>query len=235
MREICLDTETTGLDPKDGHRLVEIACVEMIDGRKTGEVFHTYINPRRDVPEDAFRIHGLSTEFLRDKPIFDHIAHKFLDFIAGAKLVIHNAAFDVKFLNYELGALGLPSIALPEVIDTLLIARKKFPGAQNSLDALCRRFGVDLSKRSKHAALVDTDLLCDVYVELMGGLQSGFSFAAEKTEIEIATFSEKKTEEKIPLRRNRTIPARNFPVSTADLEQHHEFISKNFKENLWYN
>ncbi len=227
MREICLDTETTGLDPKDGHKIIEIACIEMIDKIRTGEVFHTYINPRREVPQEAFRIHGISTESLQDKPIFDHIAQKFLDFIKGGKLVIHNASFDMKFLNHELRAIGLEAIDASNVIDSLSLARKKFPGSPASLDALCKRFNIDISHRTKHGALLDTELLCDVYVELMGGAQSGMAFDSGK--------KEEKSEEKIvEAFARKTIPKRDFPVSEADLEKHKEFITKNFKTNLWY-
>lgn len=227
MREICLDTETTGLDPKDGHKIIEIACIEMIDKIRTGEVFHTYINPRREVPQEAFRIHGISTESLQDKPIFDHIAQKFLDFIKGGKLVIHNASFDMKFLNHELRAIGLEAIDASNVIDSLSLARKKFPGSPASLDALCKRFNIDISHRTKHGALLDTELLCDVYVELMGGAQSGLVFDGGKKE-------EKSEEKVIETVARTTLPKRDFPVSEADLEKHKEFITKNFKTNLWY-
>lgn len=228
MRELCLDTETTGLDPRSGHRVIEIAVVEMIDRVKSGKFIHFYINPRREVPQEAFNIHGISTEFLKDKPIFDHVAQKFLDFIEGGKLVIHNAAFDLKFLNYELGILGLPKIDASNVVDSLTIARQKFPGAPASLDALCRRFGIDLSKRTKHGALLDTELLCEVYIELMGGAQTGFGFGATKkeakqVEIKTSAISENKN----------TLPKRDFPLSDDDLKMHQEFITKNFKTNLW--
>lgn len=228
MREICLDIETTGLDPKDGHRIIEIACVELVDKVKTGEYFHTYINPRREVPQEAFAIHGISTEFLQDKPLFDHVAAKFLDFIKDAKLVIHNAAFDTKFINYELKILGL-DILKNEIADSLLIARNKYPGAQNSLDALCKRFNIDLSKRTKHGALLDTELLCDVYVELMGGLQAGFGFGSTK-EVEKAKTENLSLNIK---QEKKSIPARNFPISKADEETHKKFILENFKENFW--
>lgn len=181
MREICLDTETTGLDPRDGHKVIEIACVELINKVKTGNFFHAYVNPRREVPHEAFRIHGISTEFLKDKPIFSHVAQEFLDFIQGATLVIHNAEFDLKFLNFELNICGLGLIQRPGVIDSLAVARAKFPGSPNSLDALCKRFGVDLSKRKKHGALLDSELLADVYIELMGGAQTGLGFETAKT------------------------------------------------------
>ena len=227
MRELCLDTETTGLDPKSAHKIIEIACVELINKVKTGNVFHTYVNPRREVPQEAFRIHGISTEFLRDKEIFDHIAHKFLEFIKGAQLVIHNAAFDLKFLNYELGIIGLPGIKEDQVVDTLIMARKKYPGSPNSLDALCRRFNVDLSKRTKHGALLDTELLADVYIELMGGAQGGFGFDNLKSEVKEvageATFN--------VVRRN--FEKREFALSEAEIEAHKEFVSKNIKNNLW--
>jgi DNA polymerase-3 subunit epsilon len=229
MREICLDTETTGLNPQDGHKLIEIACIELVDKVKTGNVFHTYINPRREVPQEAVAIHGITTEFLKDKPIFDHVVYKFLDFIKDAKLVIHNAAFDLKFLNFELKTLGLDVIK-NEVVDSLLIARNKFPGSPASLDALCKRFNIDLSKRTKHGALLDTELLCDVYVELMGGLQAGFGFDVEKNskkdEVKIADFTAKTENKKI-------LAARDFEVSSEDLEFHKKFITENFKTNLW--
>ena len=176
MREICLDTETTGLDPKDGHKIIEIACFELINKVKTGKVFHSFVNPLRDVPHEAFRIHGISTEFLKDKPTFDLIADKFLDFIGDDILVIHNASFDIKFLNFELNILRKKTLEMSRVVDSLMLARKKFPGGQNSLDALCKRFNLDLSKREKHGAMIDTELLCDVYIELMGGAQEGFGF-----------------------------------------------------------
>ncbi len=227
MREICLDTETTGLDPKDGHKIIEIACVEMVNKIRTGQVFHTYVNPRRDVPQEAFRVHGISTEFLQDKPIFDHVAAKFLDFIKGGTLVIHNAAFDLKFLNHELRLVGLNPIESDSVIDSLAIARKKFPGSPASLDALCKRFNIDITHRTKHGALLDTELLCDVYIELMGGAQSGLAFdVAKKEEI----LEEKQVLEIV----RKNLQKRNFPVSDQDLELHQEFITKNFKTNFWY-
>jgi DNA polymerase-3 subunit epsilon len=230
MREICLDIETTGLDPKDGHKIIEIACVELFNKVKTGKFFHSYINPRRDVPQDAFKIHGISTEFLQDKPIFDHIVGKFLEFIKDTKIIIHNAAFDTKFINHELRILGMESLKMENVFDSLTFARNKFPGSPNSLDALCKRFNIDLSKRTKHGALLDTELLCDVYVELMGGAQAGMAF--ENTPKEVAEV--KKTEIATPKKQvRRNIPKRQFPLSASDLEMHKEFILKNFKSNLW--
>ena len=176
MREICLDTETTGLDPRQGHKVIEIACIELINRVKTDNHFHCYINPRRDVPQEAFAVHGLSTDFLKDKPIFDHIAYKFIDFIKDSNIIAHNANFDVKFLNFELQLVGIKPLEKSRIIDSLVIARKKFPGSPASLDALCKRFNIDLSKRSLHGALLDTQLLCDVYIELMGGAQEDFKF-----------------------------------------------------------
>lgn len=228
-RELCLDIETTGLDPRDGHKIIEIACVELVNKVKTGNFFHAYVNPRRDVPEEAFRIHGISTEFLKDKPIFDHVAHKFLDFVKDTPIIIHNAAFDTKFINYELKILGMEPLNMSNVIDSLTMARKKFPGSPASLDALCKRFNIDLSRRTKHGALLDTELLCDVYVELMGGAQTGLSFDAVKNEIK----SQKIEEEITATQTIRSLPKREFPVSLEDLELHQQFISKNFKNNFW--
>ena len=177
MREIVLDTETTGLDPEAGHRLVEIGGVELINHVATGRTYHQYINPERDVPQEAYDVHGLSAGFLADKPIFSDVAAAFVDFIGDAKLVIHNASFDMKFLNAELGWVGAESIPWARAVDTLDMARRRFPGAQNSLDALCRRFGVDNSEREKHGALLDSELLAEVYLELMGGRQPDLTLA----------------------------------------------------------
>jgi len=177
MREIVLDTETTGFDPTTGDRLVEIGAVELFNHMPTGGIYHQYVHPERDMPESAFQVHGLSAEFLSDKPVFADVGQAFLDFIGDAKLVIHNASFDMKFLNAELGWAGLPRLPMDQAIDTLEIARRKFPGAQNSLDALCRRFGVDNSAREKHGALLDSELLAEVYLELVGGRQPDFALA----------------------------------------------------------
>lgn len=171
MREIVLDTETTGFDPKTGDRMVEIGAVELFNHMPTGKTYHQYINPERDMPQGAFEVHGLSVEFLRDYPVFRDIAQGFLDFIGDARLVIHNAKFDVPFLNAELGWCNLPQIAMEQAIDTLEIARKKFPGSPASLDALCRRFGIDNSHRTLHGALLDSEILAEVYLELIGGRQ----------------------------------------------------------------
>lgn len=171
MREIVLDTETTGLDPEDGHRIVEIGAVELVNHVATGRVLHLYIDPERDMPEDAFAVHGLSRAFLSDKPRFAAVADQFVAFVGDAKLVIHNARFDIKFLDYELVRAGRSPFGMARAIDTLEVAKRRFPGASTSLDALCRRFGVDNSGRTKHGALLDSELLAEVYLELVGGRQ----------------------------------------------------------------
>lgn len=173
MREIVLDTETTGFDPATGDRVVEIGAVELRGHVPTGETFHAYINPERPMPQGAFEVHGLGDDFLRDKPVFAEVAEAFLAFVGEATLVIHNAAFDMAFLNHELGRLGRPPIPPERAVDTLEIARRRFPGAGNSLDALCRRFGVDNAGRVKHGALLDSEILAEVYLELIGGRQPG--------------------------------------------------------------
>lgn len=179
MREIVLDTETTGLDPTAGHRVVEIACLELINRVPSGRRYQTYIDPQRDMPEEAFRIHGLSTEFLSTQPCFTDVAEDFIAFLGDGDLVIHNAEFDLKFLNAELALIGRPPLDGFTVIDTVALARRKFPGAPASLDALCRRFGVDNSGRELHGALLDAQLLAEVYLELMGGRQPGLGLAAD--------------------------------------------------------
>jgi DNA polymerase-3 subunit epsilon len=172
MREIVLDTETTGLDPTKGDRLIEIGCVELYNRIPTGREFHRFVNPDRDVPAEAQAVHGISTEFLKDKPRFHEVADEFLEFIGGDVLVIHNAAFDVGFLSAELVRLKKPPIAMSRVVDTLALARRKHPAGPNSLDALCKRYSVDNSKRTKHGALMDSLLLAEVYVELLGERQA---------------------------------------------------------------
>jgi len=174
MREIVLDTETTGLNPFDGHRIVEIGAVELWQQMPTGQTYHQYINPERPMPQEAFEVHGLGDEFLADKPVFTAIAQAFLDFVQGSKLVIHNASFDMRFLNAELEWAGLRPLPSDQALDTLAIARRKFPGSNASLDALCRRFGIDNSMREKHGALLDSEILADVYLELIGGKQPDF-------------------------------------------------------------
>ncbi len=241
MREICLDIETTGLDPKDGHKIVEIACIELINKTKTNNFFHSYINPRREVPYEAEKIHGLSTEFLKDKPFFDHMVDKFLEFIGDDLLVIHNAGFDTKFLNAELKALNRPALEIKRVCDSLAIARNKFPGSPNSLDALCKRFSIDLSKRHKHGALIDTELLCDVYIELMGGAQTGFSFNENQTtknnnsqQLTNNINVNNNSSTLITNKRLTNFPLRSFPLDNDEIEAHKKFIKNNFKNNFWY-
>ncbi len=177
MREIVLDTETTGFDPEGGDRIVEIGAVELLNHMPTGRTYHEYINPERSMPQEAFEVHGLGDDFLRDKPVFRMVAQSFVDFIGDAKLVIHNAAFDMKFLNAELGWLNMPRIPWEQAIDTLDIARRRFPGSPASLDALCRRFGIDNSSRTLHGALLDSEILAEVYLELIGGRQPDFALS----------------------------------------------------------
>ena len=193
MREIILDTETTGLDPAQGNRIVEIGCVETQYYIATGETFHVYINPERDMPEEAFNVHGLSEEFLSDKPVFAEIAENFLTFIGDSPLVIHNAEFDMRFLNAELKKLGRPMLDRDRAIDTVAIARRKFPGAQANLDALCRRFDIDLSRRDKHGALLDAELLAEVYLQLCGGLQPGLELPGTESTSESAVVIQRQT------------------------------------------
>lgn len=179
MREIVLDTETTGLDPASGHRVVEIACLELVNHLPTGRSFQTYLNPERDMPEAAYQVHGLSAEFLAEHPLFAEKALDFLDFIAESPLVIHNAEFDMRFLNAELERIGLAKLDMARTVDTVRMARQKFPGSQANLDALCKRFGIDNSARTRHGALLDAELLAEVYLELIGGREPGLTLAAE--------------------------------------------------------
>ncbi|MCA3563982.1 MAG: DNA polymerase III subunit epsilon [Methylocystis sp.] len=176
MREIIFDTETTGLNPREGHRLVEIGCIEMVNRFPTGRVFHQYINPERDMPFEAFEVHGLSTEFLKDKPLFPAIADELWEFLDGAQLVAHNAGFDMGFINAEFERVKKPAISLERVVDTVQLARRKFPGAKASLDALCERFGISNAHRVKHGALLDAEILAEVYSELLGGKQAALGF-----------------------------------------------------------
>lgn len=175
MREIILDTETTGFDEKNGDRIVEIGCIETINHKPTGNNFHEYINPERDMPAQAFAVHGLSEEFLKDKPVFEEIGQKFLDYIQDSPIVIHNAKFDMRFLNFELKRMNLSEIPYSQAVDTLEIAKQKYPGSRLTLDALCRRFNIDNSRRVLHGALLDCELLAEVYLELIGGKQPDLS------------------------------------------------------------
>lgn len=179
MREIVLDTETTGLEPAEGHRIVEIGCLELVNHVATGRDWQVYLNPEREMPAQAFAVHGLSTEFLVDQPVFAEIVGDFLDFVGDDPLVIHNAAFDLGFLNAELAKLGFAPLDAGRTVDTVQLARQRFPGAQASLDALCRRFGIDNSHRTRHGALLDAELLAEVYLELVGGRQPGLALGAQ--------------------------------------------------------
>ena len=225
FRQIILDTETTGLDPLSGHRIIEIGAIEVENKVKTGRVFHYYVNPERDVPKEAFRVHGISAEFLRDKPKFKEIANKFLEFIGkDSQFIIHNAMFDMKFLNHELQLLGLPSLAFDRAFDTLFLARKKFPGSPATLDALCKRFNISLKDRedSGHGALLDSELLYKVYICLTEGIQSDL-FRSERQEGGI-------NNTKI-IKRAKTIESRSFSYP-EDFEQYKKFIRK-IENNLW--
>jgi DNA polymerase-3 subunit epsilon len=219
MREIVLDTETTGLDAAE-HRIVEIACVELLNHVPTGTVFHCYVNPEREVPDEAFAIHGLSTQFLAQHPPFGAQAAAFLAFIGNDRLVIHNAEFDLGFLNAELARLGLPALTCPSE-DTLALAKRRFPGAQASLDALCRRFEIDLSERTKHNALLDCRLLAEVYLELIGGRQPVFEFGLGRGVAAIANAVAR------ILR-----PARPHAASAEELAAHARFL-EGFKDPIW--
>lgn len=227
MREIALDTETTGLDPATGHRIVEIGCVEMIDHMRTGKVFHCYLNPERDMPAEAERVHGLSAAFLKDKPLFAHVADDFLTFIADSPLVIHNAGFDMKFINFEIGRVGHKTIPMTRTIDTVLLARQKFPGQGASLDALCRRFNIDLSLRVHHGALLDAELLADVYLELRGGRQKAMLLDENSQ-----AHKEENAEETPVIIQKLDVPLRHFSASTDEITAHKEFITK-IKKPVW--
>ncbi len=224
-REIVLDTETTGLDPFSGHRVAEIGCVELIDGLRTGAFFHTYLNPERDMPPEAFRVHGLSTQFLSNQPVFAEKVDDFLEFIADSTLVIHNATFDMKFVNFELDRLGFPVITMDRTIDTVLIARKKFPGSPASLDALCKRFDIDLSGRTKHGALLDAELLAEVYLDLLGGRQAMFALDANNQQ---AVSLDKKNS----VNSRAILEARVFDVTIQEEEAHKIMLGK-LKNPLW--
>ena len=225
MREIVLDTETTGLDPAAGHRIVEIGAIELQHHLPTGREYHVYLDPEREMPEDAYAVHGLSEDFLAGKDKFADVADAFLDFIGDAPLVIHNAAFDLKFVNAELALAGREAIDEARAIDTLPIARQKFPGARASLDALCQRFEIDLAMRDKHGALIDSHLLAAVYLELVGGRQPGFDLAADAGRPAAAENAER-------LRRE---PRRHLPgasASAAERAAHREFLKK-IDDPIW--
>jgi DNA polymerase-3 subunit epsilon len=218
MREIVFDTETTGLDPRDGHRLVEFAGIELVERVPTGRHLHFYVNPGRSMPAEAQAVHGLTDEFLADKPSFASQARELCLFLQDAVLVAHNAQFDIRFLNAELELCGLPPIAQELVVDTLELARKRFPGAKHSLDALCQRFGIDRSGRVVHGALIDAGLLADVYVELTGGRQIGFDLAVSVDETHVGQVGD--------------WPVRSWPIPAEELAAHEAFVAA-MKEPLW--
>lgn len=225
IREIVLDTETTGLSPAGGDRLVEIGCVELINHIPSGKNYHVYINPERAMPEEAFRVHGLGDEFLADKPVFKSLAEEFRSFVDGATLVIHNAPFDMGFLNAELEWAGLPVLS-NDVIDTVMLARKKHPGARVSLDALCKHYGIDNSRRTLHGALLDSEILAEVYLELIGGKQVSLALMAE---------ADSDGSEGLATRiaaRPRPVPLRSR-VTAEEAMAHEAFVAKMGEEAIW--
>lgn len=225
LREIVLDTETTGLDPASGHRIVEVAGIEMINHLPTGQHFRRYINPERDMPEEAERIHGLTEAFLADKPLFAEIAEELAAFLGDAILVIHNASFDMKFLNAEFKKAGFPTLPASRAKDTVEMARKRFPGAQASLDALCRRFGIDNSARTYHGALLDCELLAEVYLELIGGRQPTFQLANQEKTASPVTANLVQTDK-------QARPPRPHGPSAEELAAH-EAMLKSLKDPIW--
>ncbi|NPU11722.1 DNA polymerase III subunit epsilon [Bradyrhizobium sp. 83002] len=225
MREIVLDTETTGLDALRGDRLVEIGCVEIINRMPTGQVFHRYINPERDMPAEAFAVHGLSSEFLADKPLFHEVVEDFLAFIGDAPLVIHNASFDIGFINAELDRVKRAAIPRDRLVDTLLLARRKHPGVSNRLDDLCSRYAIDNSRRTKHGALLDAELLAEVYVDLVGARQSQLILTQDTQEIRVGTAGDTP-------RRQRDVPLAPR-VTDAEREAHRAFVATLGDKPIW--
>ena len=225
MREIVLDTETTGFEPEQGDRIVEIGAVELFNHVPTGRTYHQYINPERAMPQEAFEVHGLGDDFLRDKPKFAAIGQAFLDFIGDAKLVIHNASFDMKFLNAELGWVNKPKLPWEQAIDTLAIARKKFPGSPASLDALCRRFAINNDARTLHGALLDSEILAEVYLELIGGRQPDFALSSAPDQKSGTVVEAWK-----PKPRPTPLPSR---LSEEEAAAHAEFLGQLGDDVLW--
>jgi len=219
MNEVFLDTETTGLSFRDGHKIVEIACIETKDLIATGRVFHKLINPKRNVPEEAFKVHGFSQEFLNDKDTFDQIADEFLRFIKDKKIIIHNAFFDLGFLNGELESIQKEKIDKKLVIDSLEVARNKFPGASNSLDALCKRFNIDLSRRTKHNALLDCELLREAYINLLDAKEPKFNLASSVTEINI--------------NKAKDYSKKIVKISEVEIKKHKDFLKSELKKNFY--
>ena len=225
MREIVFDTETTGLSFSNGDRLVEIGCVEMINCMPTGQTFHRHINPERSMPAEAFAVHGLSSEFLADKPLFAHVVDEFLEFIADAPLVIHNASFDIGFINAELDRIKRPAISRDRLVDTLLLARRKHPGVSNRLDDLCSRYAIDNSRRTKHGALLDAELLAEVYIDLIGARQSQLILATESRDVRAGGYGE------MP-RRIREAPLAPR-ISDEDRAAHRAFVATLGDKPVW--
>lgn len=225
-REIVFDTETTGFDPENGDRLVEIGAVELINHIPTGVTYHQYINPERDVPEEAYKIHGLSYEYLKDFPTFAQVADEWVEFVGDATLVAHNAKFDINFINYELNQLGKEGYSWDRVVDTLEIAKILFPGARNNLDALCRRFNVDNTERTLHGALLDAQLLAEVYLELLGGREPSFLLDKNKKQAAAVRVSESDIVRKFR-------EPRIFALSEEDMKLHNDFLSTKIKGALW--
>ncbi|HZZ23392.1 MAG TPA: DNA polymerase III subunit epsilon [Roseiarcus sp.] len=226
MREVVLDTETTGLDPADGHRVLEIGAVEIVHQSLTGRVFHALINPERDVPQDAVRVHGHSSAVLKGKPVFASVVDDFLAFIGDSKLVIHNADFDMRFVNAELARLGLAAIGMDRVVDTLTLARKKHPGAPNSLDALCDRYRIDRSQRVRHGALLDAEILVEVYCELTGGRQRSLMFgdAVELAAAAAVALAPRYSER----------PPRRSPIEPVEVTAHIRYIESFGADAIWF-
>ena len=225
-REIVFDTETTGFDPENGDRLVEIGAVELINHIPTGVTYHQYINPERDVPEEAYKIHGLSYEYLKDFPTFAQVADEWVEFVGDATLVAHNAKFDINFINYELNQLGKEGYSWDRVVDTLEIAKILFPGARNNLDALCRRFNVDNTERTLHGALLDAQLLAEVYLELLGGREPSFLLDKNKKQAASVQVSESDIVRKFR-------EPRIFALSEEDMKLHNDFLSTKIKDAIW--
>jgi DNA polymerase-3 subunit epsilon len=224
MREIVLDTETTGLDPYQGHRLIEIGCVELLNRMPTGQIFHRYVNPEREIPEEAFRVHGIALEFLKDKPLFQDIADELLEFIGDAPLVIHNAAFDLGFINAELERCARSLVDRARLVDTLLLARRKHPAGPNRLDDLCSRYRIDSSRRTKHGALLDAELLAEVYVELIGARQTQL-ILVESSDIGRAP-------DQVAATRTRPVPLAPR-VTAQEREAHRSFIATLGSSAIW--
>ena len=225
MREIVFDTETTGLDPSFGHRVVEVGCVELLNGIPTGKTLHHYLDPQRDMPQEAFAVHGLSSDFLAGKPLFRDIVDEFIAFTDGAKLIAHNAEFDFRFMSAELLAVGWPALDSDRMVDTLVLARRRHPGSPVSLDALCQRYGIDNSRRTKHGALLDAEILAEVYAELTGGRQTSLVFAGPATRGWGGVSSTSRRARPVPL---------TSTLTAEEAAQHAAFVAGLGGTVLWY-